>query len=211
MASFSLRDIMPTTNGPSAPALITSGILSELLFDCMPMGIAIIDRAYRILRYNPTWEDFAARYAPAEGAPLRPGVNYFDFLPGSESTVLPLYQRVLAGETIRQEGGAAGAEQRCFVLGCDVSAADRARGGGCTSERLSARHRAGAGRQTLEQPVAERTNELSTLLPIFQDVRSDSSMAQAFRRTVGEHLDSLFGYIRWMGLPLKVKGKSSAY
>ncbi len=76
--------------------------LLEMLFERMPMGLAILDREYRILRYNPTWEDFSARYAPPGGAPLAPGVGYFEHIPGAETTVLPLYERVLAGETIQQ-------------------------------------------------------------------------------------------------------------
>lgn len=85
------------------PALGRQLNLLELLFDRMPMGIAVIDRAYRIQRYNPTWGDFSTQYAPPSSAPLAPGVPYFDHLPGSESIVMPLFERVLAGETIRQE------------------------------------------------------------------------------------------------------------
>ena len=76
---------------------------NELLFERMPMGIAAIDREYRIQRYNPTWDDFSDRYAPPSGAALAPGVGYFDHLPGTEPTVLPLFERVLAGGTVRQE------------------------------------------------------------------------------------------------------------
>ncbi|MGD8794241.1 MAG: PAS domain-containing protein, partial [Anaerolineae bacterium] len=77
--------------------------LLELLFDRMPMGIAVLDRQYRIQRYNPTWDDFSDRYAPPSGIPLAPGVRYFDHLPGTEPTVLPLFERALAGETVRLE------------------------------------------------------------------------------------------------------------
>lgn len=74
-----------------------------MLFDRMPMGIAMFDTAYNIQRYNPTWAEFSIRYAPPEGAPLTQGVNYFDHLPGTESVILPLFERVLKGETIRQD------------------------------------------------------------------------------------------------------------
>jgi len=40
------------------PALGKQLNLLELLFDRMPMGIAVFDREYRIRRYNPTWEEF---------------------------------------------------------------------------------------------------------------------------------------------------------
>ncbi len=78
--------------------------LLELLFDRMPMGIAVLDRNFNILRYNPTWHGFSQRYRPPEGIPLAIGVNYFDHLPGAEPIVLPLFQRVLQGETVEQSG-----------------------------------------------------------------------------------------------------------
>jgi PAS domain S-box-containing protein len=77
--------------------------LLELLFDRMPMGIAIIDPNYNIRRYNPTWSEFAEKYAPPSGKKLSPGVNYFEHLPGSEPDVKPLFDQVLSGETFRKE------------------------------------------------------------------------------------------------------------
>jgi PAS domain S-box-containing protein len=46
------------------PALGRRLNLLELLFDRMPMGVAVFDREYCVQRYNSTWEDFAERYAP---------------------------------------------------------------------------------------------------------------------------------------------------
>gem|GEM_PF-326745 len=77
--------------------------LLELLFDRMPMGIAIIDPNYDIQRYNPTWTEYAEKYGHPSGRKLAPGVNYFEHLPGSEPDVKPLFDRVLSGETIRKE------------------------------------------------------------------------------------------------------------
>ena len=84
------------------PGLSRQLNLLEILFERMPMGIAIIDCQYRIQRFNPTWEDYSIRYAPPDGDPLVPGVGYFEHLPGTESTVIPLFETVLKGETIRQ-------------------------------------------------------------------------------------------------------------
>lgn len=67
------------------------------------MGVAILDRQFRIQRYNPTWGEFAMHYTPLTGAPLAPGVGYFEHLPGSESIVPPLFERVLAGETVQEK------------------------------------------------------------------------------------------------------------
>jgi signal transduction histidine kinase/PAS domain-containing protein len=79
-------------------------VLLEMLFDRMPMGIAIFDREFNILRYNPTWAGFAERYAPPDAASLRPGMYYFDRFPGAETTTIPMFGKVLSGETIRGEG-----------------------------------------------------------------------------------------------------------
>lgn len=79
------------------PSLAQQDNLLELLFERMPMGIAILDQEFRIQRYNPTWKEFAVQYAPPGGAPLVPGVGYFDHLPGSEVVVQPLFKRALAG------------------------------------------------------------------------------------------------------------------
>lgn len=94
-------EIPPVAASPD-PGLGLGVNLLDLLFHRMPMGIAIIDSQFRIRRYNATWEDFSVRYAPPSAAPLAPGVGYFDHLPGTEAVVLPLFQRVLAGETIRR-------------------------------------------------------------------------------------------------------------
>jgi len=85
----------------------TSGledILLDLLFDRMPMGIAILDPEFNIQRYNPTWAGFAESYAPPGAAPLKPGMNYFDHFPGAEETSIPMFDKVLNGETIRGDG-----------------------------------------------------------------------------------------------------------
>lgn len=166
-------------------------IAPGLLFDRMPMGIAIIDRAYRIVRYNPTWEDFAARYAPADGAPLRPGVNYFDFLPGSEATVLPLYQRVLAGETIRQEGVPLALSNG--VSYWDVTLAPLIEHGevvALLNVSVDATERVLA-QQTLEQRVAERTREAErrraaaeSLRDIIRMINSNLPLEEFLQRAV---------------------------
>ena len=95
MVDHKSRDTIESASVPSARLL-------ELLFDRMPMGIAVLDREFNLLRYNPTWNEFSKRYRPAKGVPLAIGVNYFDHLPGAEPNVLPLFQRVLQGETVEQ-------------------------------------------------------------------------------------------------------------
>ena len=105
---------MALVNTPDAFHFLTEGSpnsntgrsshIFDLLFERMPMGVAILDRQFHIQRYNPAWGDFAARYAPAAGVPLAAGVGYFEHLPGTELIVLPLFERALAGETVQESG-----------------------------------------------------------------------------------------------------------
>lgn len=75
----------------------------EILFDRMPMGIAIIDREYKLRRFNPTWAAFIGSYTRSDAARVAPGVNIFELEPGAEEALIPLFDRVFAGETIRQD------------------------------------------------------------------------------------------------------------
>ncbi len=85
------------------PALGRSISLLDILFDRMPMGIAIFDTEFNLRRCNPTWAAFIDQYAPAGQGRAMPGVNLFDLEPGTELTLLPLLERVLNGETVRQD------------------------------------------------------------------------------------------------------------
>lgn len=146
--------------------------LLEMLFERTPMGIAVLDHEYRIQRYNPTWEEFAERYAPPSSTPLAPGVSYFDHLPGTETTVTPLFERVLAGEIIRQND--LRLESQGIVTYWDVVLAPLDEEGETvgilnmavdTTELVEAR-------QSLEKRVQERTSELASLLQVSREVNS---------------------------------------
>ncbi|MDT8307273.1 MAG: PAS domain-containing protein [Anaerolineae bacterium] len=80
----------------------TPELLLDMLFDRTPMVVAVLDREFRMQRLNPTWIDFAALYSASSREEIVPGAYYFDLFPGSEPTILPLFERVLAGETVRQ-------------------------------------------------------------------------------------------------------------
>jgi PAS domain S-box-containing protein len=85
------------------PALGRQLNLLELLFDHMPMGIVILDRDLRVRRFNPTWAEFIDRYALSPSGSVVPGAYYFDLDPGTEEHVMPVFERVLAGETLHLE------------------------------------------------------------------------------------------------------------
>jgi len=77
--------------------------LLEMLFDHMPMGIAIIDRDFILRRCNPTWAAFIGQYTLSMSVDVAPGRNIFDLEPGTEDVLIPLFNRVFDGETIRQD------------------------------------------------------------------------------------------------------------
>ncbi len=158
--------------------------LLELIFERLPMGVAILDREFHIQRYNATWGSFAARYAPMIGKPLAPGVGYFEHLPGAEEIVLPLFERTLAGETIeangvRLESGGIVSYWDIFltpltargaVIGILNVAAD-------VTDTVSLR-------QNLETRVAARTRELRMLLDISAVANSSLNLDETLERTL---------------------------
>jgi PAS domain S-box-containing protein len=77
--------------------------LLEMLFERMPMSIVVLDREYRLVRFNPTWAAFIDRYTPSHAWQVLPGAYLFDLEPGTEGTFLPLFERAFQGETVRQE------------------------------------------------------------------------------------------------------------
>lgn len=75
--------------------------LLELLFERMPMGIAIFDLDHRLVRSNQTWAEFIERYTPSDLSDVRPGARLADLAPGADEFFEPYFRRVFAGETIR--------------------------------------------------------------------------------------------------------------
>jgi signal transduction histidine kinase len=171
--------------------MTVQGNLLEILFDRMPMGIAILDREYRVQRYNPTWDEYSALYAPPSAAPLAPGVSYFDHLPHTESVVKPLFDRVLAGETVHESS--VRLESYGIVTYWDVVLAPVAEGEKITgilvvSIDVSERARL---RQNLEERVAARTGELQTLLEVSAAASSSLNLDEMLTKT----LDLLVGLV----------------
>ena len=155
------------------PALGRQINLLELLFDRMPMGIAVLDRDYCFRRYNPTWTDFSRRYAPPSAVPLAPGVCYFDHLPGTEPTVLPLFERVLDGETVRRNG--VRLESEGIVTYWDVVLSPLVEDGevvGILNVTVDATEREETLEALRQREADFRSRELSTLLQVSHDINS---------------------------------------
>lgn len=101
MPAEQVRDESAVVTFNPDPLLNQQLNLLETLFDRMPMGIAILDRELRLRRCNPTWADFIERYTPSSVSQVVPGAMLYELIPGSEANHEPVFQRVLAGETVR--------------------------------------------------------------------------------------------------------------
>lgn len=110
-AEACLYELLPADQAADAPiiAFDPDPFLShqlnllEVLFDRMPMGIVVFDRDLRVRRLNPTWASFVERYAALPANQVVPGSHFFDLAPGTEADMMPVFERVLAGETVQQE------------------------------------------------------------------------------------------------------------
>jgi len=162
----------------------SQGNLLELLFDRMPMGIAVLDRHFRVQRYNPTWDEYSARYAPPSAAALAPGVSYFDHLPHTESVVKPLFDRVLAGETVRENSvrlDSDGIVTYWDVVLAPLLEGDEIAGILVVSIDVSERARL---RQNLEERVSARTRELQMLLEVSAAANSSLDLDEMLTKTL---------------------------
>ena len=145
--------------------------LQEILFERMPMGIAIIDRQYRVQRFNPTWSEFVEIYSPPSAAPLESGVSYFELFPGVEELAIPLFEKVLAGETLRLDG--LRFETMGVVSYWDLVLAPLSENGevsGILNVTADATERV-LLQQNLERRVEERTQELDRRREIAESLR----------------------------------------
>ncbi len=73
----------------------------DLLFDKIPMGLAIFDNELRLVRCNPTWTNFIRKYTYTKTDLIRPGEKFYDLAPGTEEYFSEMFDRVLDGEVIR--------------------------------------------------------------------------------------------------------------
>ncbi|HMQ32006.1 MAG TPA: histidine kinase [Chloroflexaceae bacterium] len=145
--------------------------LLEMLFERMPMGIAVIDREYRLVRCNPTWAAFIERYTPSQAAQVLPGAYLFDLEPGTEAALVPLFERVFRGETVRQD--AVRIESGGIPSFWDIVLSPLYEGPqvvGLLNVSIDATERA-LFQQTLEQRVEERTSELERRRQIAERLR----------------------------------------
>ena len=180
------------------PALGRQLNLLEILFDRMPVGIAIFDRDLRLRRCNPTWAGFIDRYTPSTAGQVVPGAHFFDLAPGTEEEAMPIFKRVLAGETVHLDGMRL--ESGGIVSYWDVVFTPLIEDGevvGFVDVTTDATERVLAY-QELEERVEARTRELSTLLEVVRAASGSLELDEVLRR-VAQGLASAVG-VRHCGI-----------
>jgi PAS domain S-box-containing protein len=93
-----------TASGQPDPTMNSQLNLLQILFERAPLGIVFFDREYRLMRCNPVWVQFIDQYTVSSASQVKPGASFYDIVPGTEATTKPLFDRVLAGETLRVDG-----------------------------------------------------------------------------------------------------------
>jgi signal transduction histidine kinase len=153
------------------PLLGHERTLLKVLFDRMPMGIAVFDREARLRRYNPTWAEFIERYASTPVSEVVVGAHVFDLAPDTERRFQPVLQRVLGGETVYLEGARSKGEET--VSYWDLVFAPLIEDGevvGFIDITIDATERE-LSQRTLEQRVEERTRELRQRRRVAEGLR----------------------------------------
>jgi signal transduction histidine kinase len=82
----------------------TNQNLSEAILTKLHIALVVLDPDYVLRHYTPAWLELVAHYKGIAREQIKPGVGFFELLPETAPALKPLFERVLAGETIRQEG-----------------------------------------------------------------------------------------------------------
>jgi hypothetical protein len=124
---------------------------------------------------------------------MAPDIYYSDHFPGAKSIAVPMFERVLANETIRED--AQRFESGGIVSHWEVVLAPLAEDGkvvGILNVTVDTSGRVEA-QQNLENHVQERTRELATLLQVSHDVNSTLEL-QPLMDLILEQLRSVLDY-----------------
>lgn len=183
-------------DGAVTTALVPDPLLNypismpDMLFDQMPMGIVILDRNLRLRRFNSTWAGFIGRYTRSWASQVVPGVGFFDLAPGTEPVAAPIFERVLAGETMRLDG--LRIESGGIVSYWDAALTPLIVDGqviGILNVTTDATERVLAY-QTLERRVEERTREIEQRRQVAEGLRDLLAILNS-NRPPAEMLDSI--------------------
>ena len=166
--------------------------LLEVLFNRMPMGIAIFDRDLVLRRCNPTWAEYIEQYTPTAASQVVPGASLFELAPGTEPSFGPVFARALAGETVQLEG--LRSDSGGIVSYWDAVVAPLVEDGqvvGVVDVTIDATERMLAY-QTLEQRIEERTREVERRRLVAEGLRDilDSLNSELSREEILRHIAS---------------------
>ncbi|MBL8154471.1 MAG: GAF domain-containing protein [Anaerolineae bacterium] len=170
-----------------------SSQLLDILFDTMPMGIVILDREFRLARFNPTWAGHVLRYTRVTPEQLQPGVGFFELIPDVREVLEAIFERVLQGEPFAQDSvrlvadGIASYWNLAFKpvgngngpVGILAVSTDMTR-------QVQALREVQQAHERTEQRVAERTRELMTLINVQQALTSRSNASEVLQLVADE-------------------------
>jgi signal transduction histidine kinase len=77
--------------------------LLDVLFDQMPIGMAVIDQSMSLVRVNNTWCAFLQRYAPLSNLVIHKGMTLFDLFPDERLRFTPVLDDAFGGTIVRRE------------------------------------------------------------------------------------------------------------
>ncbi len=74
----------------------------ETLFEKISIGLAVFDAKLRLIYGNPQWKSFIGQYTTTNPSKIKPGMTFYELVPGTEKYFQPLFERVLQGDVIRE-------------------------------------------------------------------------------------------------------------
>ena len=78
--------------------------LLNILFERIPMGVAIFDQHLVLQRCNRQWIKFIEGYSFSSAHQVKEGMRFYELVPDSEAKLDNLFEHVLAGQTVRRDG-----------------------------------------------------------------------------------------------------------
>ncbi len=76
--------------------------LLEIVFDDMPIGVAVFDREFRLREFNEVWAGFVERYTETSAGGLSVGMHIRDIAPSMATYLERQWTSVLTGRTVNQ-------------------------------------------------------------------------------------------------------------
>jgi PAS domain S-box-containing protein len=85
------------------PFSAMSAELLEMLFQQLPLGVALFNTNLRMIRSNHLFAEMVEQYTPLTSDQVIPGIGLLDISPGNEALFQTAVARVFAGETVRAD------------------------------------------------------------------------------------------------------------